>query len=165
MNKKIYNRAKVLNYAKTWALSRNPKFYNYENIGGDCTNFASQCIFSGSEIMNYSKTNGWYYNSANDKSPSWTGVQFLHNFLISNKSVGPHAKIVDIDKVKIGDLIQLSFDGNIFAHSLIVVKINYPIELDNIFIATHTYDAWEKRVSSYRFQKIRFIHIEDVYVW
>ena len=63
------------------------------------------------------------------------------------------------------DLIQLSFNGSSFAHSLIVVKINYPISLDNIFIATHTYDAWEKTVASYGFQKIRFVHIDDVYSW
>ena len=165
MNKSDYNRYKVLNYAKTWALNRNPRFYDYENIGGDCTNFASQCIFSGSGIMNYNKTNGWYYNSANDKSPSWTGVEFLHNFLINNKSVGPHSQIVDMNKIDIGDLIQLSFNGNTFAHSLIVVKINYPISLDNIFIATHTYDAWEKTVASYGFREIRFVHIDDVYSW
>lgn len=163
MNTKVYDRHKVLNYAKTWALSRNPKFYNYENIGGDCTNFASQCIFSGSGVMNYSK-NGWYYNTANDKSPSWTGVEFLYSFLVNNKSVGPHAQIVDMNKIDIGDLIQLSFDGNTFSHSLIVVKINYPINLDNIFIATHTYDAFEKPVYAYEFRNIRFIHIEDVYI-
>ena len=165
MKKKEYNRLQVLDYAKKWALDRNPKFYNYENIGGDCTNFASQCIFSGCGIMNYDKNLGWYYNNANNKSPSWTGVEFLHNFLINNKGVGPFGNIVDMNRIELGDLIQLSFDGNSYSHSLIVVKINYPITLDTIFIAAHTYDVWQKTVADYIFQKIRFIHIEGVHLW
>ena len=66
-----------MEYAKKWALSRNPKFYDYEKIGGDCTNFASQCIYAGSGVMN-NKT--WYYKNGNQKSPSWTGVEFLYDF-------------------------------------------------------------------------------------
>lgn len=55
--------------------------------GGDCTSFASQCIYAGSKVMNYNKNNGWYYNSGNDKSSSWSGVEFLYNFLTTNKGV------------------------------------------------------------------------------
>lgn len=97
----IYNRANVLSYAKKWSFDRNPKYYDYDSIGGDCTNFVSQCIFSGCGIMNYSKTSGWYYISANNKSPSWTGVQFLYNFLCGNKSVGPYGVECNQDDVEI----------------------------------------------------------------
>ena len=58
----MYNRQKVYEYAKKWAYRRNPKYYNYDSVGGDCTNFASQCIFAGCGQMNYSKINGWYVN-------------------------------------------------------------------------------------------------------
>lgn len=51
---------------------------------------ASQCIFAGSNVMNYSKSNGWYYINGNNKSPSWSGVEFLHKFLITNKLAGPY---------------------------------------------------------------------------
>lgn len=30
--------------------------------------------------MNYTKNTGWYYNSINDRSPSWSGVEFLYKF-------------------------------------------------------------------------------------
>ena len=86
---KAYKREEVKEYAKKWAYKRNPQYYNYDLIGGDCTNFVSQCIYAGSEVMNYNKTNGWYYNNANDKSPSWTGVEFLYDFLVKNKGKGP----------------------------------------------------------------------------
>lgn len=152
-----YNRNKVYLYAKKWALSRNPRYYNYENIGGDCTNFVSQCIFAGCNQMNYSQNNGWYYISANNKSPSWTGVEFLYKFLISNKGDGPKGVVTSIDKLKIGDVIQLSFDGNIFSHSLIVIGIGNSVE--NTLIATHTFDAFGRNVASYRYSKYRCIHL------
>ena len=50
----------------------NPKYYNFQNIGGDCTNFASQVLYAGSGIMNYTPTFGWYYINVNDRAPAWT---------------------------------------------------------------------------------------------
>ena len=73
-----YDRAAAVLYAHQWAYGRNPAFYDYENLGGDCTNFASQCIYAGSGIMNFTPTYGWYYIDANQKSPSWTGVPYLY---------------------------------------------------------------------------------------
>lgn len=34
-----YNRQKAKEYAKELAYKRNPKYYNYDLLGGDCTNF------------------------------------------------------------------------------------------------------------------------------
>ena len=31
-------------YARKWAFSRNPAYYDFDDIGGDCTNFISQCL-------------------------------------------------------------------------------------------------------------------------
>lgn len=165
MRKEIYDRAKAVEYAKKWAYSRNPRYYNFDSIGGDCTSFISQCIYAGSGVMNYTKNTGWYYNSINDRSPSWSSVEYLYKFLINNKDVGPRGNSVETDKLEIGDLIQLSFDGVKFSHTLIIVDINTPKTLDNIYIASHTYDSYNRRVSSYNFQNIRHIHIEGVWKW
>ncbi len=165
MRKENYNRAKAKEYAKKWAYTRNPSYYNFDNIGGDCTSFISQCIYAGSGIMNYTKNTGWYYNSAYDRSPSWSGVEFLYNFLINNKSVGPRGNEVELNKIEIGDIIQLSFDGIKFSHTLMVVNIGDKLNLDNIYAASHTYDSYNRRVSSYVFKNIRFIHINSVYKW
>ena len=56
-----YDRRAAVEYAHRWAYGRNPEFYDYEEIGGDCTNFASQCLYAGSRIMNFTPTYGWYY--------------------------------------------------------------------------------------------------------
>lgn len=157
-----YDRQRVLEYAKKWAYDRNPKYYNFDNVGGDCTSFISQCIYEGAKTMNYSKEKGWYYINGNNKSPSWSGVEFLYNFLTNNKSVGPYGEQIEQHKIQIGDIAQLSFNGNKFEHTLLIVNIENKANLNKIYIATHTFDSYNKRISSYNFQKIRFIHIQGV---
>ena len=157
-----YNRQKAIEYASRWAFDRNPAYYNFDSIGGDCTNFISQCLYEGSKVMNYTQNTGWYYINGNQKSPSWTGVEFLYRFLVKNKGLGPYGEKVEKEKVELGDIVQLSFDGNQFAHSLIVVEINSILGLDGIRIASHTFDSFNKKVTEYNFQKIRFIHIKGV---
>lgn len=154
-----YDRNRSLEYAKKWAYSRNPQYYNYDKIGGDCTNFASQCLFAGSKRMNYEK-NGWYYKDANNKSPSWTGVEYFYNFLINNKTVGPYGSTVNVQKLEECDFIQLSFDGVKFSHTLVVIKKQNIT--DEILVATHTFDSYGRTLKSYKYQKIRYIHIEGV---
>ena len=84
-----YRRSLAVQYARRWALSRNPAYYNFDDLGGDCTNFASQCIYAGSGVMNYTPIYGWYYITANDRTASWTGVEYLHRFLVGNEGGGP----------------------------------------------------------------------------
>ncbi len=162
MKEKKYNREEAINYANKWAYKRNPKYYNFDNIGGDCTAFVSQCLYAGSGIMNYKKHVGWYYNSVNDRSPAWSGVEYLYNFLINNKSVGPSAAIVDRENIQSGDIIQLRFSGmQSFSHSLVVVDKNE----SEIYVATHTDDSYHRALSTYQFEKVRFLHISKVLIW
>ena len=161
MKEKEYNRKKAIEYAAKWAYKRNSKYYNFDEIGGDCTSFISQCIYAGSGIMNYKKHIGWYYNSISDRTPSWSGVEFLYNFLTKNKSIGPRGIATDIENLLVGDIIQLKFFEDRFSHSLIIIdkKGN---TLDDIFVATHTEDAYYRKVSTYNFQDIRFLHITNI---
>ena len=101
-----YNRRRAVNYAKRWAYERNPRYYDYSGIGGDCTNFVSQCLYAGSGVMNYTPTFGWYYINANDKSPSWTGVQYLYDFLVSNTQRGVFGVEIGLEDVSDGDVIS-----------------------------------------------------------
>lgn len=156
---KEYDREKAEKYAHKWVYNRNPKFYNFDKIGGDCTNFISQCMYAGCGVMNYSR-NGWYYISINNRAPAWTGVEFLYNFLVNNKGAGPYGKQIEPEQSEIGDIAQLSFDGNKFTHSLFIVDTSDK----DILVATHTYDADYKKISQYNFVKIRFIKIEGVRV-
>ena len=156
-----YDRIKALEYAEKWAFGRNPAFYDFENNGGDCTNFISQCIFAGSGVMNYTPTFGWYYNSQYSRAPAWTGVQYLYNFLTLNRSVGPYGKQSDEDVCQAGDIIQLIIEGDLFHHSLIINRI----ENGEFFVATHTFDAFDRPLSTYDIKEKRFIHIIGARKW
>ena len=153
---KNYNRNDAVAYAKKWAYLRNPKYYNFDKLGGDCTNFVSQCIYAGCKVMNYTKNTGWYYNSLNDRAPSWTGVEFLFNFLTQNKSIGPFGKQVLINELEIGDIIQLGKFNKNFYHTLIVTKIHN----NNVYTSSHSIDSFDRPISSYNYQLIRCIHIQ-----
>ena len=157
-----YNRAGVVEYARKWAFSRNPQYYNFDAVGGDCTSFASQCIYAGCKKMNYAKDLGWYYINGNNKSPSWSGVEYLHQFLINNKGSGPQAIETTQNKIEIGDIAQLSFDGEQFGHTLVIVNIENKFTFRGIKIASHTFDSFNKAISEYNFQKIRWLHIKGV---
>lgn len=155
-----YNRKKAVEYAQKWALGRNPNYFDFDPIGGDCTNYVSQVLYAGECVMNYKKTLGWYYLNTNNKSPSWTGVNYLYNFLTSTQNRGPTAEVISIDNIEIGDILQLNFgDDYIFDHSLVVTKIFQPINFDNILVCSHTFNRLNEPLSSISFQKIRFLHI------
>ncbi len=154
-----YDREKAVAYAREWAFRRNPQFYDFENIGGDCTNFISQCIYAGCGVMNYTPVTGWYFISLNNRAPAWTGVQFLYNFLTGNKGAGPYGVPLPLDQAMIADVIQLSPDGYKFTHSLFIVAAGEPPAPDNIRITTHTRDSDYRLLNTYTYNKLRLIHI------
>ncbi len=160
----VYDRAAAVRYAHLWAYGRNPHYYDYENIGGDCTNFASQCIYAGAGVMNYTPTFGWYYIDANRKAPAWTGVEYLRNFLVREKpSAGPAAVEVPMEQIQPGDVVQLSFDGVGWQHSPVVVAARQPKNYGEILVAAHSYDADDRPLATYEFAKACFLHIVGVY--
>jgi len=158
-----YDRRSAIHYARTWAYGRNPEYYDYDTIGGNCTNFASQCVYAGSGVMNYTPTYGWFYINANDKAPAWTGVEYFYNFMTrSERSPGPVAVESRLEAVQPGDVIQLSFDGQHFQHSPVVVAITGEKTPENILIAAHSYDADFRPISTYEYKLIRFLHFTGV---
>lgn len=156
-----YNRGAALAYAAEWALKRNPAFYDYSELGGDCTNFASQVLLAGGASMNYQPVLGWYYIDANRKSPSWTGVDFLYQFLVSNRTKGPFGIEANPTNVEVGDLIQLSFQGGShFNHTLVITKLDPPLDIEHIYISTHTFDRYNANLAkTFVWKQIRLIHI------
>jgi hypothetical protein len=162
---KPYDRAKAVQYAHKWAYARNPAYLDFEKLGGDCTNFASQCIFAGSGIMNYTPVFGWYYINPYNRTASWTGVNYLYNFLVNNKGSGPFAEEVDLSGAEPGDIAQLSFhDSKNFDHSPVIVNVGNPPGIDSILVAAHTFDTDFYRLMEFEPAHIRFLHIIGVRV-
>lgn len=160
MRERGYDRGSAVRYARRWALSRNPAYYNFEYLGGDCTNFISQCVYAGAGVMNYTPVYGWFYNSLNDRTASWSGVEYFYNFLVTNTSVGPYAHVVGQNDVVAGDVIQLGRADGSFYHTLIVLTTE-----PEILVAAHTYDALDRPLSTYNYDVARFLHIDGVREW
>lgn len=157
-----YNRAAAVAYARRWAYGRNPDFYDFSDLGGDCTNFASQCVYAGSGVMNYTPTYGWYYISLNDRAPSWTGVDEFYRFLTTNRGPGPRAVVTDLSQIRDGDVIQLKFNPQPrFDHSPVVVDAGNGTP-SSIMLAAHSNDADCRPLSSYKYIAIRPLHVTNV---
>ena len=56
-NSNAYDGKKASNYAKTYYHNYNRAFYNYNDAGGDCTNFVSQCLQAGGYKQDKEGTN------------------------------------------------------------------------------------------------------------
>ncbi|MDR0838466.1 MAG: amidase domain-containing protein [Oscillospiraceae bacterium] len=150
-----YDRAAAVAYAHRYALAPNGAYYSFEKLGGDCTSFVSQCLYAGFPEMNYSRA-GWYYNSVSSRSPSWSGVEFLRDFLVSGGArPGPAARESEPQDVAAGDIVQLSFDGGAFSHSLFVVEVTRT----DILVATHSYNADYRPLGSYEYRRARALRV------
>ena len=150
-----YNRNHAVAYAERWAFFRNPLFFDFSEIGGNCTNFVSQCILAGCCTMNFTETFGWYYISVEDRAPAWTGVEFLFNFLTTNTGDGPFGFESSLNSLQVGDVIQLGYENGEYYHTLLVCGFRG----DDILVAAQTNDAFGRPLSSYSYSIARGIHI------
>ena len=155
-----YNRTKAVAYARRWALDRNPDFYDFGNVGGDCTNFASQCVYAGAGVMNFTPETGWYYRSSFNRTASWTGVEFFYKFLVNNSSVGPFGHVISQWEAEPGDVVQLGTQTGHFYHMPVIIQVS-PI----ILVAAHDFDTVDKPLHSYNSENMRFLHIDGVRTW
>ena len=162
---KEYNRARAVEYARRWALDRNPLFINFAGRGGDCTNFVSQCIYAGTCQMNFTIDFGWYYITSADRAPAWSSVEYFYDFMTGapafstrNGGIGPYGIEVDSTGAIEGDVVQLADETGDFYHTLIISGFSGGQTL----VCAHTNDALDKPLSSYNFASLRYIHIEGV---
>ena len=167
-----YNRNAAVRYARQWAFSRNPQYFDFSTLGGDCTNFASQCLFAGIGVMNFTPVFGWYYRSPSNRTAAWTGVEYFYRFLTNNlgsegetsalnaenvvgDGAGPFAAEVPVERLEIGDFVQFGRETGDFYHTPIVVGVERGVPL----LAAHSYDVYGKALTAYRFDRLRCLHI------
>ena len=155
---KPYRRENAVNYARRFAFAQNPLFGDFRELGGNCTNFVSQSIYAGSCEMNYTPTFGWYYISLDERSPSWTGVEYFYNFMTENNGTGPFGREVGADNLEIGDVIQLAKSGEGFYHTLLIVGFDG----DEPLVAAQTVDTYARPLSTYNYDYLRYIKILGV---
>ncbi len=102
-----YDRQKAVQYAETWWNAYNPRFPKFND---DCTNYISQCLFSGGFPAVHSKqrNKGWWYKSGS-YSYSWAVAHALAMFLTTSN----RTKVVtSAESLTLGDIICYDFEGD-----------------------------------------------------
>ncbi|WP_455540078.1 amidase domain-containing protein [Terrisporobacter sp.] len=166
-----YNRIAAVEYARRWALGRNPRFHDYENWGGNCTNFISQCINAGGIPMDSHGSNimkQWYWYSDNNRTPSWTASQPFFEYLVNNNhydtdNFGVYAEEVNYNELELGDLIQL-IENNKAYHTMIITRVLLDgDELYDYLVSQNTYDLLDYPLSLKVGQR-RYLKIYGYYI-
>lgn len=76
MSASAYNGSKAIEYADKHVFDYNTSEFQ-TGIGGDCTNFVSQCLDAGGLPQN----SNWKYNGRSNSTASWYGADSLKNYL------------------------------------------------------------------------------------
>ena len=111
---KLYNRHKAVNYAEKYSLKYNTDYKDFNNNGGDCTNFVSQCIHEG-DIPLSSTWKPYTF--------PWIRVNELYYFLTRNKYAIEASTLSSLNK---GDVIQFFSNlimGKFFIHVIAMINI------------------------------------------
>ncbi|OPA79476.1 hypothetical protein BVG16_10435 [Paenibacillus selenitireducens] len=180
--KQRYNRQKAVDYANKYAGTAwgaghnnryNQKYRDYSGEGGDCTNFASQCVGDQEEGGGLPKKAGWRHIPSVGGTQTWVQTDAFKNFLIHSGygrviASGSFEQIVKpsdrfpkgaIAALKPGDLIAYVMKGDV-DHFAIVVGFDV---LGYVLVNCHSADryrvpfdlGWDKHT------RYILIHIRD----
>lgn len=143
-----YDYVSAVNYARKYAIVSNPAFINYDNKGGDCTNFVSQCLHAGG--MPYNSTWKPYTNA-------WLRVNELYYYLIRR---GLSKDDTSSGVYDIGSVIQFYTNKkNYFSHSGIITS---SLSNGDYLYCCHSYNKKDfplSEVFPMYFDKIRILKI------
>jgi hypothetical protein len=129
-----YKRADALEYASTYALSRNPQFLDFTTLGGNCQNYASQILRAGGIPNDMDGEEKWkYYSDAYDitgqakgRTPSWTSVTGFLDYAQKNTGYGLSAAVgANIFTLEGGDLIICTDIRGEKVHTLAAASLIY----------------------------------------
>jgi len=168
-----YNRDAAVEYARQWWNGRNytGHYLAYDEFGGNCQNFASQCIHAGGIKMDYTGVHDvqwkFYDENLNNKSTprgrsySWTGVDMFYSYAVNNYSDGL-VTLTDIpyEYAQKGDIVHVGAYRQ-WRHALLVSDVvkNADGSLKDIVVASNTADRWNYPLSAYIYTGARLIHI------
>ena len=91
---RAYNRTAAKAYIDRWWNGRNPVWGNFDNLGGDCTNWVSQIINAGGVPEDKTGSYQWYWDNMSaprtsspyTRSSSWSGVNELWSYIQGNSN-------------------------------------------------------------------------------
>lgn len=170
-----YDASAAVEYANRWVgkveTLRNPEWGEYDEYGGNCNNFISQCLFAGGIPMDTKGTIGvqwkWYGEGVNERqtkkgrSYSWTGVGNFYQYCLHNTGYGLVAWTDgNYFAGQKGDIMQCGI-LDAWKHSVIItecVKDENGVTIDYL-TASNTSDRINYPASAYAYPELRVIRI------
>lgn len=137
-----YNRTAAKNYAYKYVKNPNPAYMNFEGMGGNCTNFTSQCLKAGGIVQVRAEVIRYYVSSSN-RAPAWTGADQFRKYYRNNKGSnsvkGLSAKKCSFKDSRLGDLVQnVTKTNGVAKHTMF---ISSPICENDV-----TSDVWNRKI-------------------
>jgi len=166
-----YDREAAVAYAVEWCFTRNPKWPVYDDEGGNCANFTSQCLLAGGIPMDYRGPSErqwkWYGETANysqrprGRSPSWASVDWFHRYATSNIGFG---LVCEADAPyysgEPGDVLQLGFLGD-WRHNVLITEVirGRDGSVIDYLVCSNTADQRDFPASAYLYTMQRVIKV------
>nr|WP_320025495.1 amidase domain-containing protein [uncultured Acetobacterium sp.] len=171
-----YQPETAVNYAKAWVdpektLRNTAQFGIYDDVGGNCNNFISQCLNAGGipmDIFGDEFTQWkWYSDELNldetesGRSPAWAGVNEFYLYARENSGYGLSAVVDDnVYSGAVGDILQFGYD-NQWLHSVIITQVvkDKDGKVVDYLIHSNTTDRISYPASAYGYPQQRLIKI------
>ncbi len=141
-----YNRNKARDYAYKWFDGFNPKFPNFDNKGGDCANFVSQCLNAGGYPMRYKDISflPWYCKKKLfgwECSPSWSRTtsqynNFKFSCIIAEYKIKNKSDLIKYSRnLCVGDIAYFDWNSNgKVDHATLITKV----ALKDLYFTAHS---------------------------
>ena len=138
-----FNRKRAVDYAHQFCMSLNPRYPNWIDEDGDCTNFVSQCwADAGIPITGY-----WYCKSkiGGDFTGTWTDVDQFATYMTEQ---GYCSISNNLDDAELGDVVQLYNSEHGWHHSVIITRIDQGYLGKKLYFSGHNNARYDEPLSN-----------------
>lgn len=118
-----YDRDAAYDYLMAYCDKRNPAWYAYDDVGGNCMNFGSQVLLAGGIPEDERGDEAWYWDGQNDLDLSWINVGRFYDYCRDNEGFG---LVADTEAGyytgEVGDVLIVGFAGD-HRHTTVISDI------------------------------------------
>ena len=118
-----YDRNAAYEYLMEYCHKRNPRWYAYDAVGGNCMNFGSQVLLAGGIPEDERGDEEWYWDGQNDLDLSWINVGRFYTYCRDNEGYG---LVADTEAGyytgEVGDVLIVGFNGD-HRHATIISTV------------------------------------------
>jgi len=161
-----YSRTKAAQYIYKYTITPNSAYYDFTNIGGDCTNFVSQVLAAGGMSMTHPVYNptiiDWYYYGPTlgaGRTATWTNANCFSYYWIDINDIGLKKAYAYVkycasefnndstwyeiySYLEPGDIIQFMSPDCVTYHSQAVHRASYENGELKVSVGQHTINGW-----------------------